>query len=76
MDKVVSVNCLIEGHSIQVKLFVANWLTTAVILGVPFKEMFKDMALEVVAREVPLITIDKRLQLVGANRAMHDLIIY
>ena len=54
---------LIESENVRIFFFLALWLTQGLILGVPFKEQFKDLALTIITREVKLVNSSRCSQL-------------
>lgn len=63
VNRIIEFTCIIESELITLFAFLAPWLPHGLILGVPFKEQFKDLALTIIARDVKLINTETQLNL-------------
>lgn len=69
VDSYVALECIIESEPVIIHAFVADWLQVDCILGVPFKEEFKDIAMPIINRKVKLVTIDDQIKMISALKA-------
>lgn len=73
VKQMISFKCIIESEPVNIVAFVADWLKQDCILGVPFKERYKDIAIPIISREVKLITTNEYFQLISAAEARREL---
>lgn len=62
----ILLECIIEGELTRLTAFVADWLPRDCILGVPFKEQYKGIAIPIIARNVQLIPATEYIQVIDA----------
>lgn len=73
VSEIIELDCIIESELVKVFFFLAPWLVKGLILGVPFKEQFRDLALTIISREVPLFTTEKYIEIISAVEARRSL---
>lgn len=66
---IIQIKCLVESEPITLSAFIADWLNRECILGVPFKEQFKDIAIPLISKEVKLVTTHEYIKVIGSNEA-------
>lgn len=63
MNQIVEFTCVIESELTKLFAFLAPGLPHGLILGVPFKEQFKGLALTTISRDVKLINSETQIAL-------------
>ena len=69
VKQIISFNCIIESEEVTIVAFIADWLQRDCILGVPFKEQYKGIAIPIISRKVTLLSYSDYVKVIDGVQA-------
>lgn len=69
MKQIVSFSCPVKSEEVTLTAFITEWLHRDCILGVPFKEQYKGIAISIISRKVNLIPYSEYIEVIDGVHA-------
>ena len=73
VKEMLSFKCLVDSEEVTLNAFIAPWLQTECILGVPFIQQYKEIAIPAISHEVKMLTPKEYFKLISATEARREM---
>ena len=73
VTEMLSFKCLVDSEEVIINAFIAPWLKTECILGVPFVQQYSEIAIPAISQEVKLITSQEYFKVISATEAHREI---
>ena len=73
IEETLSFKCIVDSAEVTLNAFIAPWLQTEYIFGVPFVQQYREVVIPIISHEVKPITPKKYFKVINAIEARREL---